>query len=88
MGQAPEIQRMYNLPLPVSTIRTRMRQEFEKHRFAAKLPVVDVLLMKNNAEYQVRSMAPSDHIYPPVPATSRHVSTKGKGLRMLIRLGI
>ena len=53
-GQAPEIQRMYNLPIPVSTIRTRMRQEFEKHRFAKKLSVVDVLLMKNNAEYQVR----------------------------------
>ncbi|KAL2108221.1 hypothetical protein VUR80DRAFT_4113 [Thermomyces stellatus] len=49
---APEIQRMYNIPLPVSTIRTRMRQEFEKHRFANKLPVVDVLLVKSNAEYQ------------------------------------
>ncbi|SPO02837.1 probable NADH2 dehydrogenase (ubiquinone) [Cephalotrichum gorgonifer] len=49
---APEIQTMYNIPMPVSTIRTRMRQEFEKHRFATKLPVVDVLLLKNNAEYQ------------------------------------
>ncbi|KAI0393680.1 complex 1 protein [Xylariaceae sp. FL0594] len=49
---APEIQKMYSVPLPISTIRTRMRQEFERHRYVNKLPVVDVLLMQNNAEYQ------------------------------------
>lgn len=49
---APEIQTMYSVPFPVSVIRTRMRQEFERHRFVNKLPVVDVLLMQNNAEYQ------------------------------------
>ncbi|KAI0024653.1 NADH dehydrogenase, alpha subcomplex, subunit 6 [Xylariomycetidae sp. FL0641] len=49
---APEIQTMYQVPFPVSTIRTRMRQEFERHRFVNKIPVVDVLLMQNNAEYQ------------------------------------
>lgn len=32
-----------------------MRQEFERHRYVNKLPVVDVLLMQNNAEYQVSS---------------------------------
>ncbi|KAI0400876.1 complex 1 protein [Xylaria palmicola] len=49
---APEIQTMYSVPFPVSTLRTRMRQEFERHRFVNKLPVVDVLLQQNNAEYQ------------------------------------
>ncbi|KAI1812037.1 complex 1 protein [Poronia punctata] len=49
---APEIQTMYSIPYPVSSIRTRMRQEFERHRYVNKLPVVDVLLMQNNAEYQ------------------------------------
>jgi NADH dehydrogenase (ubiquinone) 1 alpha subcomplex subunit 6 len=44
---------MYNLPMPVSTIRTRIRQEFEKHRYANQLPVVDILLFKSNADYQV-----------------------------------
>ncbi|KAK7756144.1 ndufa6 NADH-ubiquinone oxidoreductase subunit [Diatrype stigma] len=43
---------MYNIPFPISTLRTRVRQEFEKHRFVNKLSVVDVLLMQNNAEYQ------------------------------------
>ncbi|KAF3064852.1 NADH-ubiquinone oxidoreductase 14.8 kDa subunit [Daldinia childiae] len=43
---------MYSVPFPVSVIRTRMRQEFERHRFVDKLPVVDVLLVQNNAEYQ------------------------------------
>ncbi|KAK9436211.1 NADH-ubiquinone oxidoreductase 14 subunit [Metarhizium brunneum] len=49
---APEIQTMYNMPLPISAIRTRVRQEFERNRYAAKLPVVDVLLFKSHAEYQ------------------------------------
>lgn len=46
---------MYNMPMPVSAIRTRMRQEFERQRFVNKLSVVDVLLFKSHAEYQVRS---------------------------------
>lgn len=51
--QAPEIQTMYNIPLPVSVIRTRMREEFERHRFVNKLSVVDVLIFQSHAEYQV-----------------------------------
>lgn len=51
--QAPEIQTMYNVPYPVSVIRTRMRQEFERHRYVNKLPVIDVLLFQSHAEYQV-----------------------------------
>ncbi|KAK4169261.1 NADH dehydrogenase 1 alpha subcomplex subunit 6 [Cladorrhinum sp. PSN259] len=49
---APEIQTMYSVPHPVSAIRTRMRQEFERNRFVNKLSVIDVLLMKSNADYQ------------------------------------
>lgn len=45
---------MYNVPFPVSVIRTRMREEFERHRFVNKLPTVDILLFKSNAEYQVQ----------------------------------
>ncbi|KYK57840.1 NADH-ubiquinone oxidoreductase B14 subunit [Drechmeria coniospora] len=50
--QGPEIQTMYNMPMPVSAIRTRIRQEFERNRFVKTLPVVDVLLFKSHAEYQ------------------------------------
>ncbi|PFH56930.1 hypothetical protein XA68_15756 [Ophiocordyceps unilateralis] len=50
--QVPEMQSMYNLPLPISTIRTRIRQEFERNRYVTKLPVVDVLLFKSHTEYQ------------------------------------
>lgn len=46
---------MYSVPYPVSTIRTRIRQEFERNRFVNKLPVVDILLHKSNADYQVRA---------------------------------
>ncbi|EAQ91359.1 hypothetical protein CHGG_03294 [Chaetomium globosum CBS 148.51] len=43
---------MYSIPHPVSAIRTRMRQEFERHRYVNKLPAVDVLLFQSNADYQ------------------------------------
>lgn len=52
MRAAPEIQTMYNVPFPVSVIRTKMRQEFERHRYVNKLPVIDVLLFQSHAEYQ------------------------------------
>lgn len=47
------MQTMYNLPMPISVMRTRIRQEFERHRYVNKLPVADVLLFKSHAEYQV-----------------------------------
>lgn len=43
---------MYNVPFPVSVIRTRIREEFERNRFVNKLPIVDILLFKSDAEYQ------------------------------------
>ncbi|KAJ9643074.1 hypothetical protein H2201_004879 [Coniosporium apollinis] len=49
---APEIQSMYSLNIPVSRIRTKTRQEFERHRYVAQLPVVDVLLFQSHQEYQ------------------------------------
>jgi NADH dehydrogenase (ubiquinone) 1 alpha subcomplex subunit 6 len=52
MRAAPEIQSMYTMPMPIANIRTRIREEFERHRFVSKLSVVDVLLFKSHAEYQ------------------------------------
>ena len=45
---------MYSLNMPVSKIRTKVRQEFERHRYVNKLPVVDMLIMQNDTEFQVR----------------------------------
>jgi hypothetical protein len=45
---------MYSLNLPVSTIRTKIRQEFERHRYVQQLQTVDVLLFKSHSEFQVR----------------------------------
>jgi len=44
---------MYSLNMPVSAIRTKLRQEFERHRFVSQLPVVDVLLFQSHSEFQV-----------------------------------
>ncbi|EKG15829.1 Complex 1 LYR protein [Macrophomina phaseolina MS6] len=49
---APEIQTMYSLNIPVSQIRTKTRQEFERHRYVQQLQTVDVLLQQSNAEFQ------------------------------------
>ncbi|VUC28297.1 unnamed protein product, partial [Clonostachys rosea] len=49
---APEMQTMYNLPMPISSIRTRIREEFERQRYVDKLRVADVLIFKSHAEYQ------------------------------------
>ena len=44
---------MYSLNMPVSVIRTKIRQEFEKHRYVQQLNVVDVLLYQSHSEFQV-----------------------------------
>lgn len=44
---------MYSLNYPVSAVRTKIRQEFERRRFVAQLPVVDVLLTQSHVEFQV-----------------------------------
>jgi hypothetical protein len=43
---------MYSLNLPVSTLRTKMRQEFERHRYVNQIKTVDVLLFNSHQEYQ------------------------------------
>jgi len=49
---APEIQSMYSLNMPVAALRTKIRQEFERHKYVNQLPVVDMLLFQSHAEYQ------------------------------------
>ncbi|KAF2143019.1 uncharacterized protein K452DRAFT_286648 [Aplosporella prunicola CBS 121167] len=49
---APEIQQMYSLSMPVSQIRTKVRQEFERHRYVSQLQAVDVLLFNSHSEFQ------------------------------------
>lgn len=52
--QSPEIQQMYSLNMPVSAIRTKIRQEFERHRYVSQLKTTDVLLFNSHQEFQVR----------------------------------
>jgi hypothetical protein len=54
LGQAPEIQSQYSLNIPPAAVRTKIRQEFERHRYVRQLPVVDMLLFQSHAEFQVR----------------------------------
>jgi NADH dehydrogenase (ubiquinone) 1 alpha subcomplex subunit 6 len=51
--KAPEIVATYSLSIPVSAVRSRIRQEFERNRYVQELPVINVLLFKGLAEYQV-----------------------------------
>lgn len=43
---------MYSLNVPVSKIRTKIRQEFEKHRYVNQIRAVDVLIMQSDMEFQ------------------------------------
>jgi NADH dehydrogenase (ubiquinone) 1 alpha subcomplex subunit 6 len=45
---------MYSLNMPVSALRTKIRQEFERHRYVKQIGVVDVLLFQSHSEFQVR----------------------------------
>ncbi|KAK4569990.1 hypothetical protein LTR86_002960 [Recurvomyces mirabilis] len=38
--------------MPVSAIRTKIRQEFERHRYVSQLKTVDVLLFNSHQEFQ------------------------------------
>lgn len=49
---APEIQTMYSLNIPISQIRTKIRQEFERNRYVNQLAAVDVLLTQSHTEFQ------------------------------------
>ncbi|KAI9782009.1 MAG: hypothetical protein M1816_002118 [Peltula sp. TS41687] len=49
---APEIQTMYGLNMPVSAIRTKIRQEFERHRYVNDIQVADQLIFQAHMEYQ------------------------------------
>jgi len=44
---------MYSLNMPVSVLRTKVRQEYERHRYVGQLNVVDMLIAQGNMEYQV-----------------------------------
>lgn len=58
---------MYALDMPVSAIRTKVRQEFERHRYVNKLSVVDVLLFQSHSEFQVRERVSwEDWSYPAI----------------------
>jgi len=51
--KAPEVVETYALVIPVSAVRSKIRQEFERHRYVQELPVIDILIFKGLAEYQV-----------------------------------
>ncbi|CAK9438705.1 uncharacterized protein LODBEIA_P29290 [Lodderomyces beijingensis] len=49
---AKEFADLYELDMPVSSIKTKIRQEFERQRFIKDLDVNNVLYMKGQMEFQ------------------------------------
>jgi hypothetical protein len=75
--QAPEVQQMYSLNMPVSKIRTKVRSEFEKHRYVNQLGVVDVLLFQSHSEFQVSNI-------PSACGSGRLLGSRGEELDLEI----
>jgi hypothetical protein len=50
--QAPEIVALYALNVSPSSIRIKIRQDFERNRNIQDLQIIDMLLHKNQQEYQ------------------------------------
>ena len=50
--QSTHIAETYELSFPVSHIRTKLRQEFERHRYVEELPVKNMLYAKGQMEFQ------------------------------------
>ncbi|OZJ02402.1 hypothetical protein BZG36_04853 [Bifiguratus adelaidae] len=49
---APEIVSLYQLDIPASAIRAKVREEFEKNRHIDDVNVTDILIFKGRAEFQ------------------------------------
>lgn len=49
---AKEISDLYELDMPVSNVKTKIRQEFERQRFVANLDIQNVLYAKGQMEFQ------------------------------------
>lgn len=43
---------LYELDMPVSTVKTKIRQEFERQRFITNIGVANQLLLKGQLEFQ------------------------------------
>ncbi|KAJ8051267.1 hypothetical protein LXG23DRAFT_7761, partial [Yarrowia lipolytica] len=49
---APTFADLYEVQFSIPTIRTKIRQEFERHRFVDDLSIQNVLYAKGHMEYQ------------------------------------
>ncbi|RUS23073.1 hypothetical protein BC937DRAFT_92736, partial [Endogone sp. FLAS-F59071] len=85
---APEIVTMYELDIPATAIRAKIREEFERNRFVDDVAVTDILIFKGQAEYQetVNLWKQTTHVMryfakdeaPPKPATFLEKFYEGK----------
>jgi NADH dehydrogenase (ubiquinone) 1 alpha subcomplex subunit 6 len=52
MRSAPSFTETYEIDQPVSRVRTKLRQEFERNRFVDDIKVTNILLAKGQMEFQ------------------------------------
>lgn len=52
LREAPVFIELYELDMPVASVRTKIRQEFERNRFQKDLAVNNVLYAKGRMEFQ------------------------------------
>jgi NADH dehydrogenase (ubiquinone) 1 alpha subcomplex subunit 6 len=52
LREAPVFIELYELDMPVASVRTKIRQEFERNRFQKELAINNVLYAKGRMEFQ------------------------------------
>lgn len=67
--QAPEIIDMYQIPISVYDLRTKVREQFEKNKHVTDIRVADVLLLKGRQEYQETINYWKTPVRPPPPCS-------------------
>ncbi|ODV64019.1 NADH dehydrogenase [ubiquinone] 1 alpha subcomplex subunit 6 ASCRUDRAFT_53355 [Ascoidea rubescens DSM 1968] len=49
---APTFVELYELNMPISSVKTKIRQNFERNRYISDLSIINIIYMKGQMEYQ------------------------------------
>lgn len=78
---APTFVELYELDMPTAAMRTKIRQEFERHRYVDSLAVLNIMYMKGQMEYQetINFWKQQSHVLKYFTEEQQYNNLKGQG---------